>query len=181
MKIIVLDIETTGLKPRFDEIVELGMVSLDLETGEITTLFNQLFCPEKVTDLKIQNSWIVSNGFIEMDAISNAKPLSDYKHEINAILAPYKGKVTAWNRKFDAGFLKAAGFDLGTDLICPMIASTGYFKIDGFYGYKWPKAQEAWDILFPTVKKTEEHRGLDDAIMEAKIIFELTQRGVLVF
>jgi DNA polymerase III epsilon subunit-like protein len=54
MKIIVLDLETTGLKPQFDEIVELGIVSLDLETGEITTLFNQLFNSTNVSFTAIQ-------------------------------------------------------------------------------------------------------------------------------
>lgn len=181
MKIIVLDIETTGLKSQFDEIVELGIVSLDLETGEITTLFNRLFSPANVSFVAIQKSWIVSNGFITIEDILNSKPLESYKVEISAILAPYKGRVTAWNRDFDAGFLKAAGFDLGRDLTCPMKASTAYFKLDGYHGYKWPKAQEAWDILFPTVRKIEEHRGLDDAIMEAKIIYELCKRGVIGF
>ena len=43
---------------------------------------------------------------------------------------------------------------------------------------KWPSAQEAWNILFPDIKKIEKHRGLDDAKMEAKIIFTLIQKGI---
>ena len=58
-----------------------------------------------------------------------------------------------------------------------MIDTTDYFGIENEWGYKWPKAQEAWDILFPDEPFTEEHRGLSDAQMEAKIIFELYQRG----
>ena len=44
-EIIVLDIETTGLNPKEDLILELGMVKLSLETGEITVLFDQVFTP----------------------------------------------------------------------------------------------------------------------------------------
>ena len=39
-EIIVLDIETTGLEPKEDLILELGMVKLNLETGEISELFD---------------------------------------------------------------------------------------------------------------------------------------------
>ena len=69
------------------------------------------------------------------------------------------------------------GFDLGPDIPCPMKQSVDYFKIEGNYGYKWPKAQEAWDILFPDTPKIEQHRGLDDSMMEAAIIYELHKRG----
>ena len=42
-EILVLDIETTGLQSDKDLILELGMVKLNLETGEITTLFDAVF------------------------------------------------------------------------------------------------------------------------------------------
>jgi len=59
-----------------------------------------------------------------------------------------------------------------------MKESASFFKIQGPFGFKWPKAQEAWDLLFPETPKLEKHRGLDDSKMEASIIFELVKRGV---
>jgi hypothetical protein len=113
-----------------------------------------------------------------IDEIRSAKPISDYKDEIQSIMNEFLGKITAWNRDFDSAFLKKAGFLLGNEIDCPMKKSVDYFKIESAFGYKWPKAQEAWDILFPNTPKTEEHRGLDDAKMEAAIIYELFKKGV---
>ena len=176
-ELVVLDIETTGLSPKTDFILELGIVKLNTETGEITTLFNSVFKHPSLT-AKHRKSWIFNNGFMNIEEVRNAKPLALYKEEIQNILSPYKGKITAWNRDFDASFLAAEGFDLGTTIACPMKESTDYFKIEGPRGFKWPKAQEAWDILFPETHKIEAHRGLDDSIMEAKIIFKLIQVGI---
>ena len=176
-EILVLDIETTGLSPVNDFILELGIVKLNLDTGEITELFDAIFKDPNLT-AKHRNSWIFQNGFMDIKEVRDAKPLSSYREEIQEILTPFKGKITAWNRSFDESFLSAKGFDLGSDVICPMKASTHFFKIKGSRGFKWPKAQEAWDILFPDTPKIEAHRGLDDSIMEAKIIFELVQMGV---
>ncbi len=176
-ELLVLDIETTGFSPTNDFILELGIVKLNLTTGKITTLFDRVFKDPNLT-AKHRKSWIFVNGFMHIDEIRNALPLDNYREEIQSILNPFKGKIIAWNRDFDEKFLIYEGFDLGADIECPMKASTEFFAIEGNRGHKWPKAQEAWDILFPHNHKIEEHRGLDDAIMEAKIIFELYKRGV---
>lgn len=176
-EILVLDIETTGLKPNEDLILELGMVKLNLETGEIASLFDQVFKDPKL-NAKHREAWIFQNGFMELDEVRNAQPLAAYAQEIQAIMNGFNGCITAWNRDFDSAFLENAGFNLGPAIGCPMKESVDYFKIDGRFGYKWPKAQEAWDILFPETPKIEEHRGLDDAKMEAHIIYELYQKEV---
>ncbi|MFC2126841.1 3'-5' exonuclease [Bacteroidota bacterium] len=176
-ELIVLDIETTGLSPINDFILELGIVKLNLDTGEISVLFDSVFKDPNLT-AKHRDAWIFQNGYMEISEIRNASPLSNYEDEIQEILNAYRGKITAWNRSFDSKFLEANGFDLGATVPCPMKESTNFFKIPGARGYKWPKAQEAWDVLFPSVRKIEQHRGLDDSIMEAKIIYELVQMGV---
>ena len=177
-EIIVLDIETTGLNPNEDFILELGMVKLNLDNGEITTLFNQVF---KDPNLRARHhkAWIFENGFMSVEEIRNALPISHYFDEIQNIFDFYQGRITAWNRDFDSAFLVSNGFDLGPAAICPMKESVDFFKIPGNYGYKWPKAQEAWDILFSETPKIEKHRGLDDAKMEAAIIYELHKQGVV--
>lgn len=176
-ELLVLDIETTGLNLHTDYILELGIVKLDLDTGEITPLFDQLF---KHPELKAKHrkAWIFENGYMHIDEVRNAKPLSFYTDEIQNLLTPFKGRVTAWNREFDSSFLEKNGFDLGASVSCPMKESASFFKIQGPFGFKWPKAQEAWDLLFPETPRLEKHRGLDDSKMEASIIFELVKRGV---
>jgi DNA polymerase III epsilon subunit-like protein len=175
-EIIVLDIETTGLKAKEDLILELGMVKLNLETGEISELFNKVFRDPRLT-AKHREAWIFQNGFMKLEEVRNAEPISNYTSDIQRIMDDFQGLITAWNREFDSAFLEYAGFNLGAPLDCPMKKSVDYFKIDGPFGYKWPKAQEAWDILFPDNPKIEEHRGLDDSKMEAAIIYELYKRG----
>ena len=179
-EIIILDIETTGLDPNQDFILELGMVELNLDNGGITELFNQVFKDPYLT-ARHHKSWIFENGFMDIEEIRTAFPLSEYFDEIQSIMNPYKGRITAWNRDFDSKFLVKSGFDLGADVLCPMKQSVDFFKIEGDYGYKWAKAQEAWDILFPDTLKIEKHRGLDDSKMEAAIIYELYKRGVIQF
>ncbi len=44
-------------------------------------------------------------------------------------------------------------------------------------GIKWPKVEEAWKHFFPDIEYTEQHRGADDALHEARIIYELIRQG----
>jgi len=180
VEILVLDIETTGLNNRTDFILELGMVSLNIETGVVTKLFDKVFRPEGLT-AKHREAWIFENKFMEVEEVRKAESMEIYRDQIQGYLTLYKDYVYAWNIDFDYGFLKFAGFDLGTKTPCPMKDSTDYFKIPKanrtHKGYKWAKAQEAWDILFPETPRTELHRGYDDSDMEARIIHKLINTG----
>ena len=84
-EILVLDIETTGLDPKTDFILELGMVELDLNSGRITVLFDQVFKDPKLT-AKHRSSWIFENGFMQIDEVRNALPLSEYSTGIQESL-----------------------------------------------------------------------------------------------
>ena len=85
-EILVLDIETTGLSPANDFILELGIVKLNLETGVITELFDKVFKDPNLT-AKHRNSWIFQNGFMDINEVRKAKPLSSYTKEIQEIMA----------------------------------------------------------------------------------------------
>ena len=60
-KILIIDIETTGFSPTKSEIVEIGIVELDLSNVKIETLFDQLI-NEGITFEEINKSWIFKNS-----------------------------------------------------------------------------------------------------------------------
>ena len=45
-------------------------------------------------------------------------------------------------------------------------------------GKKWPSVMEAWKEMFPMIDYDEAHRGLDDAVHEAKIVYEMYRKGI---
>lgn len=177
-KILIIDLETTGFNPADAEIVEIGIVSLDLETGEKEILFDKIIKPEKLSNEKIKDSWIVRNGYMKAEEIINSNPISDYADEVQTIFDSYKNGLTAYNNSFDFGFLNFQGFGY-RKLACPMIISTKICKIPGRHGgYKWPSVQEAYDYFFPGNQYEEKHRGADDAFHEADIVYKLYQMGL---
>ena len=154
-KLLVLDIETTGFNHKDDCILELGIVELDLKTGEIKTLFDEQF-QELHLRAKHLNAWIFENKFMKHEDVRGKKDIKEHASRIQLILDLYKDRVTAWNRPFDIDFLTSRGFDFGKELDDPMRVSTEFFKIPfknnykpGFVSadqnYKWASAQEAWD------------------------------------
>ena len=172
--IVVVDIETTGLKNYKDYIVEIGIVELNLSTGETTVLYDELV-KEEGFDKSCKNSWVFKNTDLTIKQIMEASPL-DVK-SIQEIFNQYF--ATAFNKKFDFGFLKYRGLKI-KELPCPMLISTNICKLKNNYraGFKWPKVQEAWDFFFG--KETgyvEKHRGCDDAIHEAQIVYRLYELG----
>ncbi len=173
MKIAIVDIETTGFSPENECIVEVGITELDLETGETNLIYDELV-KEGHFDESKKNSWIFKNTNLKYEDVMKAKPLD--KKRIQEIFDTYK--LTAYNKKFDFGFFKFRDFKFD-ELPCPMIIATNICKIvkKRGAGYKWPKVQEAWNFFFPDSGYVEEHRGGDDSVHEAKIVYELYKQG----
>ena len=184
MKCAVVDIETTGLDALYELILEIGIVELNLETGETKVLFNN-FIKESGFGENFRNAWIFDNSNMKFEDLLNAHNLEKFRNELQEIFNNYD--VTAFNKTFDLGFLKARGFHFPNELPCIMITATDICKIPFIksirkdrYGnreFKWPKVQEAWDFFFPNSNYTEGHRAADDAKHEAKILFELYKSG----
>lgn len=178
MKILILDIETTGFLNAGGKIVEIGIVELDLETGESKIVFDEVCHEDGITLDEVQNSWIVKNSDLTVEAIRHSRNLSKMKIEIQTILDSCKGGATAYNNAFDFGFMESRGFFFHKKLDCPMKLATNVCKIPGKRGYKWPKVQEAWDFFYGETDYIEKHRGADDAKHEAAIVYELYKMGI---
>ena len=184
--ILVLDIETTGFLDKGGKIIEIGIVDLDLSTGKVIPLFDKVCHERPITRKEVEDSWIVKNSTLTVEDIQISRQLKEYSKEIQDILTAYPLGCTAYNNAFDFGFLENRGFIFPKKLACPMILSINEvkapFKKNSFRGnsqkYKYPNFQEAWDHFFGKTGYIEAHRGLDDAMHEAKLVFELYKKGI---
>lgn len=181
MRILILDIETTGFLNEGGKIVEVGIVELDLETGNKKILFDEVTHEKGITLEEVEKSWIINNSSLTVNDVRHSKRLDLLKPQIQEIIDAYPQGATAYNNKFDFDFLESRKFYFPKKLACPMILSTDIVKIPSLHkysNYKWPKVEEAYDYFFPDNDYVEKHRGADDAFHEADIVYELYKRGV---
>ena len=177
MKILILDIETTGFLDTGGKIVEVGIVSLNTETGARKIIFNQVCHETGITRSEVENAWIVKNSDLTVDAIRHSKNLEVLKPVIQHIIDSYPDGATAFNNTFDFGFLENRGIVFCKKLPCPMRLATPIIKLPGRRGYKWPKVEEAYEYYFGKTEYVEQHRGADDAMHEAEIVYEMINSG----
>ncbi len=174
-----MDIETTGFLNQGGKIVEIGIVELNLLTGQITPAYNSLIREQGLTRLHTQGilGWIFKNSDLKYEDVECAPSLEEQRKNIQLLFDQYH--ATAFNKAFDFDFLRDRGFRIN-DLDCPMLIATPICKLphyNGRSGYKWPKVEEAWDHFFGNTGYIEAHRGLDDAEHEAQIVYELYKQG----
>jgi DNA polymerase III subunit epsilon len=173
MMVAVIDIETTDLKAKNGHIVEVGIVQLDTQTGEVVDLLNSTVLEDDFGPL-YQNAWVFQHTDLDFDRVMKGPMWRDVKVRIQAIVDKYP--VTAFNKDFDLGFLASRGIVIKESLPCIMKTATNYTKIPRYNGsYKWPKVEEAWKFFFPNEPYVEKHRALDDVRHEARIMFEIVK------
>lgn len=179
MKILIIDIETTGFLNSNGKIVEVGIVELDLTNGDKKIIFDYVCHETGITPDEINNSWIVKNSTLSLEQIKYSQNLEALKPKIQCIVNDYPAGATAFNNDFDFGFLENRGIIFKKKLDCPMKLSTDICKIPSPRGgYKWPKVEEAHKFFFGEVGYVEAHRGADDAFHEADIVYKLFEMGV---
>ena len=176
MNIGIIDIETTGFFPE-GFVVEVGIVSLDTETGEVKTVFDSV-CREESMTARERKAWIFKNSDLTVEMVREAPFLKSLKDKIQSIISVFDA-VTAYNKQFDFTFLQDRGIEIKSEWPCPMLVATDICKLPKKRGsgYKWPKVEEAWEFFFPDEPYVELHRGADDALHEAKIVHELFLLG----
>jgi len=179
-KILILDIETTGFLNQGGSIVEIGIVDLDLDTGEINEVFNSCLREDILSAKHREEPFgrIFRNSDLTIEEVRKAPIAFHVLAVVQGILDTYSLGCTAYNNDFDFGFLEDRGIKI-IKLPCPMKLSTDICKIPGKYGkYKWPSCEEAFHFFYPEINYVEKHRGLDDAKHEAMIVYKLYQMGV---
>lgn len=123
-----------------------------------------------------KNAWIFNNSDLKFEDFADAPDLNNVKNQIQEIFDRYS--LTAYNTSFDFRFMESRGFVIKKDIPDIMAVAKETCKImRARGGYKIPKMQEAWDNLFPNTNYIEKHRAVDDALHEAKMLFEMYKRG----
>jgi DNA polymerase-3 subunit epsilon len=117
---------------------------------------------------------VFENTDLLFEDVNKAVMFSDILPDLQVVVDSHDA-ITAYNKKFDFSFLTANGLKITKEYPCPMLAAAPICKIPNKWGngYKWPTVEEAWDHFFPGDEYVELHRGLDDAMHEAKILYEL--------
>jgi DNA polymerase-3 subunit epsilon len=164
-EIVVVDIETSGFQQQGGLIVEVGIVSLNLDTGRISDEFNEIvkengFCEKHTRD---PYGWIFKNSDLRYEDVLRARNLLEIIPKIQSVFDKYRFGATAFNKQFDFGFLKSRGMRI-KELSCIMLSAApvvGLPPNPGYFDPKWPKVQEAWDFFFPGSNYIETHRALD--------------------
>jgi len=181
-RILVVDIETTGFLNQGGQIVEIGMVLLNLDNGEVEPIYESLirepgFNWNHTTG---RFGWIFQNSDLTPEEVFDAPSLESQREAIQFLFDHHR--ATAFNKKFDFDFLRDRGFRI-EELPCPMMVATPIIKLpsrNGYNSYKWPKVEEAWEYFFGDTGYIESHRGMDDAEHEAKIVYALYRMGAFV-
>ncbi len=177
----IVDLETTGFLNQKGLIVEIGIASLDLATGEVKEEFNSLVRESGFSSAHARHpyGWIFENSSLNFEDVEQAPAMTDIFERIQQTLNKFTTGITAYNAAFDLPFLQSRSFSF-KKLPCPMIAATPVLNLPPV-GWKkepkWPTVQEAWDFFFKNSDYKEEHRALDDAMHEAKIVYELYKIG----
>ena len=175
MKILVVDIETTGFNQETDAIVEIGMAIVDTDTSEVKLVFDHVIKDPKFELWKHKDAWIFQNTTLTSDEVVKAEPLETYFDEIQSYFDKYL--MTAFNKVFDLRFLRHAGFVI-KDTKCIMHTSTEYFnETFGNGNKKWPSVEKIYNQFFMENGEVyiEDHRAGADTLDEAKILLHLVK------
>lgn len=171
MKIGVIDLETTHIDHRRGSICEIGIALLNLDNGEIERIFDKV-CKEDGIEID-PKAWIFYNSTLTYTDVINSEPFESYREELQNIFNTYH--MTSYSN-FDFKWLINRGFTIPNRFFDPMIKLTPIMKLPySMYKYKYPSVEEAYEFLFKE-NLNEEHRAIDDAEVEAKIIYEIYTR-----
>jgi DNA polymerase-3 subunit epsilon len=159
--VVVLDLETTGLSPFQDKIIEIGAVKL--KTNEIS-FFKSFVNPQK----KIPQDTIAIHG-IEDEMVSQA-PIFE---EINPSWQKFAEDLPliAHNAKFDLGFLVFENYQIKTfvgnhEIYCSCLLSRQVLK-------DVPNHRLATLATYYSLPLENHHRALDDSLACFQIFSKL--------
>ncbi len=173
-QIYILDLETSSEQGKniMDAVIlELAIIQLDLSTYKYQTVYDKTI--QQPVE-KIQNAWILQEGYLTLKDIANGLSLNMTKVAVQDILEDQQW--TSFNTAFDYAFLKQWALDINPPAYCIMLRTKPITQIKQYYraDWKWPKLTEAYAYLY-NKEMTETHRAEADAISATKVLIKLLQ------
>jgi DNA polymerase III epsilon subunit family exonuclease len=165
MKFAVVDLETTGMHPYRDRVIEIGIVRMNGRA--IGERFTSLVNPRRRVPAPI----FELTG-IDPDALQAAPEFEDVASRVREMIdgADY---FVAHNARFDFGFLRAEferlGWPLRKDVLCTVRLGRKIFPQVGRYNLD--RLIEHFKIECPN-----RHRALDDALAAAELLRRYQRR-----
>lgn len=179
---LIFDTETTGLVKKWDDsnhssnphLVQLGFTVCTDEGRSIFT-FAAILLPYYEQDIEVgaYNKHGISKEFASK--VGLAKMLVKEKF---VFWLERCDTIVAHNLKFDKLIVEKA-FEISLDdkkSFCTMLESTQFCKLEGSYGHKWPKLNEAYQYFF-NAELIGAHDALTDVMACKRIYFEGLNEG----
>ncbi len=159
---VAIDLETTGLDPHRDRIIEIGAVRFNVQgvVERFTTLVN----PHRPIPLYIQQL----TGIRDTD-VASAPDLEQVIPDLLAFVAPSVDALVGHNVDFDLGFLRAAGVHLHRPALDTCELAT--ILVPGMPSYSLGELARQLDISLD-----QAHRALGDVEATAQLFIHLLER-----
>lgn len=165
MTYVVVDIETTGLDPKADEMIEIGAVQI--ADGQAVETFHRLIRPSKKLPEAITDLTGITN-----EMVKSAPSLDDVLPDFLAFLGDHV--MVAHNLSFDQSFIQQKCESIGhtllrADGLCTLTLSRILFPSLSNYRLENVARSVGAEI-------EETHRGLSDAMLAAKVLQALEEK-----
>lgn len=187
---LFFDTETTGLPKNWKapvtdldnwpRLIQIAWVLYDKE-GNMLEEKSHIVKPEGFEIPKVASD---IHGITTEKALAEGRPLIDVLKEFNQVAGRAQNLV-AHNMSYDIMIVHAELLrnKLPCDIekkvkTCTKESSTNFCKIDGPYGFKWPKLNELYMKLFNEELK-DAHDALVDVKATAKCFWEMKKRGIM--
>lgn len=158
--LVSLDLETTGLDPEKDKIIEFGAVKFNLENNEKESL--QFFINPGIKIPQI----ITHITNIKDEDLEDAPAFEEKKEEIKNFIED--SPIVGHNIKFDTNFLRQKGIELkNPEYDTHELASIIFPSLNSY------SLEVLTQIL--NLQHKEKHRALDDAKAAADLFIKLTE------
>ncbi|MCR5626871.1 MAG: PolC-type DNA polymerase III, partial [Lachnospiraceae bacterium] len=161
---VVFDIETTGLSPEKNRIIEIGAVRV--ENGEVVGRYNEFVNPEVPIPFRIQNLTGINDKMV-----MGAPTIKDI---LPGFLEFSKDAVmVAHNASFDCSFIRKNAKDLGLDFSKTVVDTVALSRLllPGIKNYKLDTVAHELSVSLEN-----HHRAVDDATCTGEIFIKLCNK-----
>ena len=187
---LFFDTETTGLPLKYDapsfdinnwpRVIQLSWVITD-QFQNILVKHNHIIKPNGFV---IPSESVLVHGISTEWANKNGESLNEVLELFESDVKTVK-YIVGHNIDFDKKIVEAEFYRVGKILswngavsLCTMKSSINFCKLKNFYGYRYPKLQELYNILFGTDFENA-HDAYSDILATVKCFGEMIRRGII--